>query len=193
MPLVAKGISLGDDMDDKHDRVDQMIRDFIDQYATAIGSDKAGRHRERAAQLLRNVLWRQLDGPAIEDPEDWIGIEDTQYFDCACRSDEHAIAFRYISSPDSDPEVYASVFLENGGGRFPVLGRLWRAIKYVLGYKCRYGHFDCFILRQGDLDRLIELLQKYKADMGKCKEEYERGWRSRQCERCQGNAKPEAK
>jgi len=83
-----------------------------------------------------------------------------QYFECTCHSDEHRLVFHY--DPD-DGEVYLSTFLETEG----FLKRLWLALKYVLGYKCRYGHFGCWILARSDLDRLIKMLETYRADLAK--------------------------
>ena len=62
-----------------------------------------------------------------------------------------------LYGPD-DPEVFAHVFLRPD----PLPKRIWNAIKYVFGYKCRYGHFDEFILQRADVTRLITLLQEYK-------------------------------
>jgi hypothetical protein len=92
-------------------------------------------------------------------------LEESKYFDCACHSDEHTLKFAYMSDDKKEyREVYTSVFLYQYHSFFV---RLWHAIKYTFGYKCKYGDFDCFILREKDLDKLIDLLQKYKADMGK--------------------------
>jgi hypothetical protein len=41
--------------------------------------------------------------------------------------------------------------------------RIINAVKYVFGYKCRYGHFDEFLLRREDCDKFIALLSAYKA------------------------------
>jgi hypothetical protein len=87
-------------------------------------------------------------------------LDEAQYFECACRSDEHTLKFIYVSAPDPEPEFYTTVFLNECS--LPM--RIWNAIKYVFGYKCKYGHFDCFMLREKDLNRLITLLQAYKVD-----------------------------
>jgi len=85
-----------------------------------------------------------------------------QFFECACHSDEHTVSFLYLKTDDPvDREVYLSVFLETDG----FFRRLWTALKYVFGYKCRYGHFGCWILRKEDLERLIKLLEVYREDM----------------------------
>lgn len=78
---------------------------------------------------------------------------DWKYFECACYSPEHTLRFLV-----SDENLYAYVFLNPD----PLHRRIWNAVKYVFGYQCAYGHFDEFILRPADADRLITLLNKYK-------------------------------
>ncbi len=78
-----------------------------------------------------------------------------EYFECQCFSDEHTLKF---TLDEEQPEVYTSVFLYSDSW----LQRLWTAVKYVFGYKCKYGHFDCFLMREEDADRMISLLHKYK-------------------------------
>lgn len=84
----------------------------------------------------------------------------TEYFECSCYSPEHTLRFM-LHSPE-DPEIFVHVFL----GPDPLFKRIWNAIKYVFGYRCRYGHFDEFILRPEDAERLIALLQEYKTADG---------------------------
>ena len=78
--------------------------------------------------------------------------------ECACHSDEHALKFT-LYKWDDGPEICTSVFLSRYHNIF---GRIWVAIKYVFGYKCKYGHWDCFLLRPKDADRLITILKKYE-------------------------------
>ena len=73
---------------------------------------------------------------------------------CACHSDEHTLKFGY--DPE-DNELYTSVFLNHYQNVFK---RVWIALKYVFGYKCKYGHWDCFIMRAEDGERLKSLLDR---------------------------------
>ena len=88
-----------------------------------------------------------------------------EYFECACHSDEHTLKFALDpgfwegEKQTDEPELYTSVFLGNYPGFFK---RIWIAIKYVFGYKCKYGHWDCFLIKKDDTDRLIKLLEEYK-------------------------------
>jgi hypothetical protein len=79
------------------------------------------------------------------------------YFECSCHSPEHTLKFTFDDDPEY-PAIYVCVFLAEG----KLLTRIWNAIKYVLGYKCRYGHFDEFILQREDCDRLVSVVNKFK-------------------------------
>lgn len=83
-----------------------------------------------------------------------------QYFECACHSAEHTLRFVW---DDEDNSIYTEVFL---GHHNNIFGRIWNAIKYVFGYQCRYGHFDCFLMRPEDANRLQMLLDKIRTDQG---------------------------
>ena len=147
----------------------RIVTQFMAEFEALHESKMPPSMRVKTHDLLRRVMSRQIEGPYIfGSPEDWKDIEQAQYFECECRSEEHALRFAYTSMPDDQPEVYVSTFMDNSG----FFSRVWRAIRYVLGYKCKYGHFDCFLLREPDADRLIDLLVKYRDDMKKCRQEY---------------------
>lgn len=91
----------------------------------------------------------------------------THYFDCKCSSSEHTLRFVY------DPlenEIYTEVFLDQNRGFFK---RIWVAIKYIFGYKCQYGHFDCWLMKEEDCAGLIELLKKVAIPASKLLEDGE--------------------
>jgi len=85
-------------------------------------------------------------------------LDRSEYFECACFSDEHTLKMTLDADPQY-PDVYTSVFLNDYQNIFK---RIWIAIKYIFGYKCKYGHWDCFTLQQEDADRMINLIQEYK-------------------------------
>lgn len=82
-------------------------------------------------------------------------------FECSCYSDEHRLVFNLDDGNGLNwrPELYCSTFLCQHQN---VFRRLWVAAKYVLGYKCKYGHFDCFIMREEDVGRFQKLILKFK-------------------------------
>jgi hypothetical protein len=77
-----------------------------------------------------------------------------EYYECQCYSDEHTLKFVI---DDEECELYASVFLHQYRNIFK---RIWVAIKYVFGYKCKYGHWDCFMMQDEDIDRFKQLGDK---------------------------------
>lgn len=73
-----------------------------------------------------------------------------ELFVCDCNSREHQIIIEH------DPEdnlMYCHIHLVN----FSFFSRLKSGLKYIFGYKCRYGHWDEFIWKPEDADRLIEI------------------------------------
>jgi hypothetical protein len=87
----------------------------------------------------------------------------TEHFECICDSNEHMITFKYMknSYDTNEPELYCSIYLNQYRG---LLKRIWTAIKYVFGYKCRYGHWDCWTMKPADCDRMISLLEQFKKE-----------------------------
>ncbi|MFH1547418.1 MAG: hypothetical protein ABIC57_02940 [bacterium] len=86
-----------------------------------------------------------------------------EFFICQCFSDEHTLRFSYIDNsefpdfPDGEDSFYTSVFLNKYQS---IWKRIWIALKYIFGYKCKYGHWDCFDFKMEDRERLIEFLSK---------------------------------
>jgi hypothetical protein len=84
-----------------------------------------------------------------------------EYFECECRSPEHRLVFEIDLEPDDDCQLVASVFIHHWN---PWWKRVWVALKYILGYKCKYGHFDTFLLRSEDIGRLKHLCEICEAN-----------------------------
>jgi hypothetical protein len=79
----------------------------------------------------------------------------TKYIECDCHSPEHVLRI----SSDEDG-IYISVFL----GELPLHNRIWNAILYVFGYKCKYGHFEEFVADKENLGRIISVLEELRRD-----------------------------
>lgn len=77
----------------------------------------------------------------------------TEHLVCQCSSPEHTIQFIYS---EEDNEIYTNVFLNQYRSFFK---RIWIAIKYIFGYKCKYGHWDCFMMRNEDLSKIKKILE----------------------------------
>jgi len=75
---------------------------------------------------------------------------------CACHSAEHNLQLAYYDDAD-DWELFVSVHLVSRG----LLSRLWTAIRYVFGYRCRYGEWEELLIGTRDAREVIEFLQAY--------------------------------
>jgi len=84
-------------------------------------------------------------------------LDDSYFFECKCGSDEHTL--RFVLDKE-DREIYTSIFLNN---YMNIFKRIFVAIKYIFGYKCKYGHWDCWIMRDEDIQRLSDMLDNYKS------------------------------
>jgi len=76
---------------------------------------------------------------------------------CDCLSDEHQIRFMYNKS-DELPELYITVHLSDCN---PWYKRLWVGIKYILGYKSKYGHWDNLVLTEVKARQIKDLIDDY--------------------------------
>jgi len=90
--------------------------------------------------------------------------DETLTLRCACYSTEHALHFHFDRENN---EIYTEVLMRNWRGFFK---RLWVAVKYLFGYKCRFGHFDCFEMRPEDARTLQVILGEFLAQHEERKE-----------------------
>lgn len=80
------------------------------------------------------------------------------HYECACHSDEHTLKFTLDpGSAEVQPELFTSTFLQPA----PFYKRFWTGVRYIFGYKCKYGHFDCFIMKPTDAKRMLQMLSEY--------------------------------
>mgnify|MGYP001344531591 CR=1 FL=1 len=86
-------------------------------------------------------------------------LDGTYFFECQCGSDEHTLRFTYDKE---EHEIYTSIFLCDWQRWYK---RLWVALKYALGYKCKYGHWDNWIMEDKDVGRLKELIGRFETDI----------------------------
>ncbi len=81
--------------------------------------------------------------------------ESPQIFLCDCSSAEHQIIYEYDFD---DNMVYFRIHLASHS----FWERLKYGIKYIFGYKCRYGAWDEFIVRQDDAEKFEEIAKCLK-------------------------------
>lgn len=85
-------------------------------------------------------------------------LDGSHYYECRCDSEEHTIKFVYNKD---DNEFYVSLYLDQYHNIFK---RIWIAIRYLFKYKCRYGDWECWTMKEEDANRLIEMLKELKPD-----------------------------
>jgi hypothetical protein len=82
---------------------------------------------------------------------------DCHYIECNCTSAEHTL--RLTLDDDEDlPAIYTEVQLNPYHGFF---GRLWLAVKYLFGHRCRYGHWDEATLMGDEVRKLRDLCNRH--------------------------------
>ena len=81
-----------------------------------------------------------------------------ELFICQCNNIEHQLIFSYFSD-DENREVYVSVHLSPDS----FWKRIWNSIKYIFGYRCMFGHFDEFIFKKQDADKLQKVVNFLKS------------------------------
>lgn len=73
-----------------------------------------------------------------------------------------------VTSEDSEdqfpPELYFHFQMSQYRG---VLSRIWTAIKYVLGHKSKYGHWDTINVSPDSLERLSIVLHQHRVKLEK--------------------------
>lgn len=81
-----------------------------------------------------------------------------ELFICQCYNTEHQLIFSYFEN-DDDKEVYVSIHLNP---EYNIWKRMWIAIKYIFGHRSCYGHFDEFIFKKSDAERLQKVVNYLK-------------------------------
>lgn len=105
---------------------------------------------------------------------------DIEYLECSCTSAEHTLRFTFDSGyfdGDEMPVIYIDVQLNRANGFWK---RLWRAIRYVCGYECRFGHWDEALLLNEGVRQLRTMCDRHL-------EQWERWEKSRRSTKTTGN------
>lgn len=78
-----------------------------------------------------------------------------------CGSSEHVVRFQMFEDDIGyDKELIMDVFLNH---TIPWYKRIFKSIKYVLGYKCKFGDFDEVIISPGEAIKLRKLMDDFLA------------------------------
>ena len=69
---------------------------------------------------------------------------------CDCNSTEHQI----VIYPDKEEGlVYCHIHLT----KYSFFKRLWKGLKYICGYSCKYGEWDEFIFKKEHSEKLMKI------------------------------------
>jgi hypothetical protein len=78
-----------------------------------------------------------------------------RYICCECNTDEHVI--RLLWEADDPNFVYFHYHLIPEPNIFV---RIWKAVKYVFGFKSKYGMFGEMLVGRDGRDNIVEVLEK---------------------------------
>ena len=81
----------------------------------------------------------------------------TEYFECDCGDFDHTLRVSYFK--DEPTEMYVEIHLRQQ----PFFKRLWKAIKYVCGFRSRYGDFDEFMWSYETADKYRDFIGNFLA------------------------------
>jgi hypothetical protein len=79
-------------------------------------------------------------------------MTETHHVICECHSPDHVLQFSHMKDMDGDEICWTQVQLHQHRSFWQ---RLVVVIRYLFGYQCRYGHWDCTAIdiKQGKLLR----------------------------------------
>lgn len=79
---------------------------------------------------------------------------------CICENDEHQLIFRYfINSAEDNETLYCTFHLKPESNFFK---RMLIAIKYIFGYRSKYGEFDEVLLDSDKVEELKNILSSFQ-------------------------------
>ena len=90
--------------------------------------------------------------------------EESALITCKCGACEHHLEFVYFDDDEDRYDLIVHFRLVARG----FFNRLWVGIKYIFGYKSRYGDFDEMILGIREVEHTVEFLNEW---IDKCKKE----------------------
>lgn len=78
-------------------------------------------------------------------------------FICECSSMEHQFVVSFDCDKEWNDYIYVHVHLSSNS----LFERLIRSIKYIFGYKCKYGCFEEVLLDKVQTRTLIDVLSEH--------------------------------
>jgi hypothetical protein len=89
-------------------------------------------------------------------------LDEITNFECICHSPEHTLKVEY------DADMKNLVFSVHLNQYRNIFKRIWTGIKYIFGYKCKFGQWDIFEMQNQDIPkfkRILELIEKTNNDL----------------------------
>lgn len=86
-------------------------------------------------------------------------MKDEKWYVCQCHSLEHFFVISYDQTWNDS--VFVNVYLSH----LPFFKRFILGIKYIFGYKSRYGNYEEILLDKTQVNDLIQRLQIYSKTM----------------------------
>lgn len=80
---------------------------------------------------------------------------DVEHINCECHHPEHAFNLTFDKK---DGDLFLTIFLSNGRW----YKRIVPALKFIFGYKSRFGHFDEVQIDPNKRSQLFEIIKKFK-------------------------------
>lgn len=81
---------------------------------------------------------------------------------CDCHSSDHQILLMYSEDEYSTGETFPTCYAHIHLNRRPFWERVKYGIKYIFGYRCRFGAFDEFLFNPDDVEKLEKLVKYLK-------------------------------
>jgi hypothetical protein len=85
-------------------------------------------------------------------------MEKNEIIICDCYSTEHQMVVFYDSDENDEGVKHPMCYIHVHLVKKPFLKRLVHGIKYIFGYKCRFGAFDEFIINPDDVHRFQNIV-----------------------------------
>lgn len=86
-------------------------------------------------------------------------MRNDEFLICKCCNSKHQMRFIWWDDGDNDGEVYVEILLNP---EYRWWKRVIGAVKYIFGYRSKYGMFDEIILDKKDIPKLEKIIEYLK-------------------------------
>lgn len=82
-------------------------------------------------------------------------LSNSFYLECECGLPEHLVKASYFSDDPCDLYIYYHLIPDN------IIRRIWNALRYIAGYRSRYGEFGEIVLGPKQVREFITFLNTF--------------------------------